>query len=400
MKLLVVMTHYPFPPLGGGEIVAYNSMKHLSKRHSIDLICFQPRDSFVQPDSFISKTILVPQAKVSKVAKWLRHLPYLLADVPVSVTTSTFIAMKRKVKEALGRSDYDVVLLFDMSAIRYCPAFCYSKLIVNIENPHAIQLRRNRMLDGPIWSFWQRAKLMILTMLAARYEKKIFPKMGKILMLSKADLQDMSNQYGYDNLAQVPYGVEQIDSSGIPCYEQRERTIIYSGNMFHPPNVDGALFLLRDVFPLILQQYPAAILWIVGANPDPRIYDAAAKFGAQVLIMGKVPDIADYIKRATVSICPIRLKIGVQTKILEALSWGTPVVTTSAGNSGVSGVSGTHLWVEDEPHLFANRVVALLQGHDWTRLSADGRRFVTEHFSWEGSAAQLEKHLESFVASH
>jgi len=315
----------------------------------------------------------------------------------MSVSVVTFKAMKSAVKEAIRRDKYDAVLLFDMGTIRYCPSFCYSKLIVNIEDPLAIKW--HRLVELPIWSFWQRVKLFVLARLAASYENRILPKMAKVLLLSRADVHDMQKQIGSDNLAFMSYGVDQRNPAEIAGYERRERAIIYSGNMYHPPNVDGALFLLRDVFPLILQQYPAAILWIVGSNPDPRIFDAAAKFGKQVQITGRVAEVADYIKRATVSICPIRLKIGVQTKVLEALSWGTPVVTTSAGNSGVGGVSGTHLWVEDEPHLLAQRVVALLQGRDWTRLSDEGRRLVAENFSWEGSVAQLERHLELLAAT-
>jgi len=392
------MTHYPFPPLGGSAIVAYNSMKYLSKHHSIDFICFQPTSALVQPTVFVERQVLVPQRKVSRVARWMRHVPYLLADVPMSVSTFTFRAMKKTVKEAIGLGKYDAILLFDMSAIRYCPPSCYNKLIVNIEDPQSLKL--NRMVQLPVWSFWQKTKLFVLARLAANYENRILPKMAKVILLSVADIKDMREQSGYDNLVHVPYGVDQRDSAEIACYEDREKIIIYSGSMYHPPNVDGALFLLRDIFPLILQQYPAAILWIVGADPDDRIYDAAAKFGKQVLIMGRVADVANYIKRATVSICPVRLKIGVQTKILEALSLGTPVVTTSAGNSGVGGVSGTHLWVEDDPHLLAQRVLSLLQGHNWSQLSKEGRRFAAEHFSWKGSVAQLERYLESLVVTN
>ena len=180
-------------------------------------------------------------------------------------------------------------------------------------------------------------------------------------------------------------------------YKARKKTIIFSGNMYHPPNVDGAIFLLKDIFPLIIQQHPHAILWIVGANPDNRIYKAAEKFGDNVVVTGRVENIDDYIKCSTVSICPVRLKIGVQTKILEALSWGTPVVTTSAGNSGINGVTGTHLWVEDTPELIAKRVCDLLKGHDWPKLSKQGRLLVTENFSWKGSVAHLEQHIVSSV---
>ena len=42
MKILVVMPHYPFPARAGSAIVAYQSMKYLSRLHTIDFICLEP----------------------------------------------------------------------------------------------------------------------------------------------------------------------------------------------------------------------------------------------------------------------------------------------------------------------------------------------------------------------
>lgn len=391
----MVLTHYPFPPFVGNEIVAYNSLKHLSKHHKIDLITFQPISSAINPPEFVEYIELVSQRNVSRFSVWIRYLGYMLACVPSSVSAFASRQMKEKVKNAIESRKYDAFLLFEMGAIQYFPAHCYNKLIVHIEDPQSIKLSRMKSLK--VWSLWQLARLFVLEKLNACYEKRFLPGMAKVLLLSASDINDMHELGGYGNLSYMPYGVQLRDSTEVAGYDGRERAIIYSGNMYHPPNVDGALLFLKDVFPLILEKYPSAILWIVGANPDDRIYEAAARFGKQVVITGRVEEVADYIKRATVSICPIRLKIGVQTKILEALSWGTPVVTTTAGNSGVGGVSGTHLWVEDEPHLIAKRVVELLQGLGWSKLSADGRRLVAERFSWEGSVRQLEQYLESLA---
>lgn len=396
MRILVVMTKYPFPPLAGSLIVGYNSMKYLSKHHVIDFISFQPR-GLVHPAEFVEQVELVFQKKVSRFTMWIRYLSYMLAGIPSSVSAFASRQMKEKVKYAIERGKYDVFLLFEMGAIQYFPPHYYNKLIVNIEDPQSIKLSRMRRLL--VCSLWQRTRLFVLARLTASYEDKLLPRMAKVLLLSASDLNDMRELGGYDNLSYMPYGVELRESAEITGFENRERAIIFSGNMFHPPNVDGALLFLRDIFPLILEQYPSAILWIVGADPDNRIYEAATKFGTQVLITGKVDDLADYIKRASVSVCPVRLKIGVQTKILEALSWGTPVVTTSAGNSGVAGVSGTHLWVEDDPQMLAKRVVELLQGLGWSKLSIEGRRLVAERFSWEGSVRQLEQYLESMATN-
>ena len=398
MRLLVVMTNYPFPPRTGSAIVACNIMKHLSKNHEIDFVCIQPESGMVESAEYLNRLVLIPRRRPSKIALWIRCLLYMMMGVPPAVCEFASNTMSNAVTALIEVGQYNAILLFELSALQYCPSSCYSKLIVHIEDPQSIKL--TRLMKLPDISLWQRFKYFLASRLTIRYEKKILPRAAKVLLLSESDLHDMQEQNGYHNLACVHYGVDPVDPGEIPGYEDRKRIIVFSGNMFHLPNVDGILYFLKDIFPLILQMYQTAALWIVGANPDNRIYDAAANYGEQVVITGSVDDVAYYIKTATVSICPVRLKIGVQTKIMEALSLGTPVVTTSAGNNGVTGVSGCHLWVEDDPQQFAMRVLELLQGIGWSHLSRKGRTFVTEHYSWEGSVAQLEQHLEPWISKH
>lgn len=255
-------------------------------------------------------------------------------------------------------------------------------------------MRLQRMQQLSLWTPWQRMKLSIHTKVMERYERAVLARLGRILVLSDTDRSDLMRRQDLVNVGRVPYGVDVKAPEDIAGWDERtEGMIVFTGNMFHPPNVDGAMYFLRSMFPLVLAQHPSAVLWIVGARPDPRIHAAAARFGDRVRITGLVPDIAAYMRRARVSICPIRLKIGAQTKILEALSWATPVVTTSAGNSGIGASSGRDLWIEDAPEAFAQRVLGLLRGEDWARLSAAGQRFASEQFSWQRSAAELESQL-------
>ena len=190
------MTHYPFPPLVGSTIVAYNSMKHLSKHHSIDFVCLRPMRELVNPAEFVERLELVTQKKVSRLAMWMRYLLYMLAGVPSSVSAYASNTMKEKVNNIIKCNKFDAILLFEMSAIQYCPPFCYSKLIVNIEDPQSIRLYRVAKL--PIWSLWQRIKQFVLIKLTACYENRMLPKMAKVLLLSKADMNDMREQKGYE----------------------------------------------------------------------------------------------------------------------------------------------------------------------------------------------------------
>ncbi len=160
--------------------------------------------------------------------------------------------------------------------------------------------------------------------------------------------------------------------------------------MSHPANIDGALYFIQKIFPLILQEEPSAKLWIVGSNPSRKIYSAARLLSDNVKITGRVDDIGNYIREATVSICPVRLPIGVQTKILEAMSWGTPVVSTPEGNKGIVATAGESILIAETPEAFAHNVIALLNGDRWQRISQHGLEYSRSQFSWEHSVTDME----------
>ena len=393
MKILIVMTNYPFPPQTGSEIIAYNTIKYLSKRHEINLVCIEPTEKIITNSEFVSKQILVRAKKNNILLKYFFRVRslfgYLLGKPQLIGASLSLKEMRNEVNKIINSNKFDATLLFEMDAIKYFPEFYYGELIVNIEDPQSI--KSSRMSELEFISVCGKFLEKIKSKIWFNYEKIILPKIKKVILLSSVDMEDMLKQGYYKNLAHVPYGADYIRQSEILPYEKRERSIIFSGNMYHPPNIDGILFFLRDVFPLVLKEYPSAILWIVGSRPDPRIYEATKKFDNKVVITGKVPSIGEYINRASVSICPVRLKIGVQTKILEALSWGTPVVTTSAGNSGIMGVSGKHLFVTDDANRMAREIANLLNGDGWSTLSREGRLLSIKNFSWEKNVEEFEK---------
>lgn len=396
MNLLILMSHYPVPPRTGSTIMAYNTIKELAGRHTIDLICFGERPKSDDLEGLVRRIEVVTPSGWEKRMQRPIQILWMLIGTPGWIASRSSWVMKRRVAKILSDNDYDAIVTFDIAAIQYLPKSHYGRCIANIEDPPSIKFKQTRQLS--VLSWLQRAKIHIYTHTARWYESRSFPALGRILVLSKEDKRAMEEEGGHQNLGYVPYGVTLPCDEELGGYETRsEGMIVVSGNMYHPPNVAGVLFFLREVFPLVLNGYPSSRLWVIGNSPDQRIYAAAEPFGEKVVITGAVSDISEYLRRAKVSVCPVQLKIGVQTKVLEALACGTPVVTLSSGNSGVQGISGSELWVEDEPRAYAARVVELLKGVGWTRLSANGRRLVKQRFSWKASALATEREIAVMI---
>jgi|ERR1700733_1881875 len=386
LKLLILVAHYPIPPRAGSTLIAYNQILQLAKSHSVRFVCCD-----VEKEREIDPTFPEVEFVLRKDHSWYGRCLDMLRGRSWILSRVRSPEMQLRVAEILSEGqDYDGIILYELPVLQYCPPDALERVVLNIEDPQAIKYRR--MSRIPTLSLVRRARCLISSLIARRYESTMLSRLGAVVALSESDVRDMRDAMGLRNADCVPYGVRQPPNREIlALHERTEGMIVFSGNMHHPPNVDGGLYFLREIFPHVLTHYPSATLWIVGADPDVRLLTATARFGTNVVVTGKVDDISTFIRKAKVSICPIRLKIGVQTKVLEALSWGTPTVVTSAGNSGVGGISGETLWVADNALEFADRVVSLLRGQEWKSMSDKGRSFVAEHFSWERSAKILEQ---------
>ncbi len=135
--------------------------------------------------------------------------------------------------------------------------------------------------------------------------------------------------------------------------------ILHIGTMYWPPNVDGVLWFIGEVLPIIRKTRPGIVFDIVGANPPPEIL-AAAEVNGGINVTGYVENPISIQKNAGAMVVPLRAGGGMRVKILNAMAQGIPVITTSLGCEGIRVESGRHLLIADTPQEFARATLRLI----------------------------------------
>ena len=157
------------------------------------------------------------------------------------------------------------------------------------------------------------------------------------------------------------------------------RDFCFLGGYRHPPNVDAAAWLAREVMPVIRRTLPDARCVLVGANAGD---DLMALAGDGVEVVGQVDDLRDVFDRVRVFACGVRVGAGVKGKVSTAMAYGLPVVSTTVGAEGMELCDGEHVLVADGAEAFA---AACVRAHEdaavWDRLSAAGLALVEERHS-------------------
>lgn len=165
----------------------------------------------------------------------------------------------------------------------------------------------------------------------------------------------------------------------------------FVANFAYQPNVDAALFLAREIFPRIRLQVPHAQLLLVGNAPPPEVEQLSSS-AAGVLVTGRVPAVEPYIDAVDVIVCPLRIGGGVKVKVLEGLSRGKAIVTTTVGTQGLGKGVASAVEVRDDPSRFADAVARLLTSPSERRaLERRARAFAMTLPTWDEAAKSVSQ---------
>jgi GT2 family glycosyltransferase/SAM-dependent methyltransferase/glycosyltransferase involved in cell wall biosynthesis len=156
--------------------------------------------------------------------------------------------------------------------------------------------------------------------------------------------------------------------------------LMFVGGFLHPPNVDAAIWLVRDILPRVRRAYPNLSLALVGSNPTA---DVTALAGDGIEVTGFVPEeeLASRYATARVAVCPLRFGAGVKFKVVEAMYHGLPLVTTAVGAQGLEGIDAVCDVTESEQAIAAAVIRLIADDALWSARSKAQAAFVATRFS-------------------
>jgi glycosyltransferase involved in cell wall biosynthesis len=159
--------------------------------------------------------------------------------------------------------------------------------------------------------------------------------------------------------------------------------------MDYGPNIEAACWFAKEIWPLVRERRPDATWWIVGRSPSRAVQQLDD--GRSIRVIGAVPSMLPFLCEMRVSVAPLRLARGVQTKVLTAMAAGRPCVVTSCVAEGLGVSDGREVLVADSVRTFAAAVTELLENRSRAEsLGRAGFRFVADHYRTADELARLE----------
>lgn len=188
--------------------------------------------------------------------------------------------------------------------------------------------------------------------------------------------------------AVCPYVYENLER-----YENRPAVqgnkIIFVAGFGHPPNTDAAVWFVNEIFPQVKAHYPDCKLYLIGSRPTDQVLRLKSD---SIVVTGYVSDeqLAEHYASARVAVVPLRFGAGVKNKVVEAMAYGVPLITTPVGAQGLPDLEKI-IPIAADATPFADHVIAVMNSDDlWFQYSVAGNDYVAGHYSLDVMKATLQ----------
>lgn len=382
MRLLFVTLRIPFPLLRGDQVVPYQRLRILSRRHEITLLSLYERE-----DELAGLDSLRPFCKAIhtvRLPKWRSVVNVSLkgpfSSLPLQALYYRSNGFKKLIDELLAENSFDLIHAYMLRVAPYLSNVAVPKILELIDSMQLNLERRVAMESIPKrWLFQEELRRIV------HYEREIGEYFDQMIVVSEKDRVLIPSQ----KVTVIPLGVD-TDLFKPNRKESKEPVIVFSGNMGYTPNINAVRWFVEECFPFIQKEAPTVSLIIAGANPLKEVCDLAHCNG--ITVTGFFKSMPEILAQASVAIAPMQSGSGMQFKILEAMACGLPVVTTTLGLGDIKARPREEICVADSAQEFAETVVALLKSPKTTdRIGRNACDFVMHHHSWENAASKVEE---------
>lgn len=391
MKILFLVPRVPYPLEKGDKLRAYLHAQHLSKKHEVHLCCIQ--DDPIHPKA---------EEELRKISSRLTLLrlyrPLILWNLLLGLFSSKPFQVHYFYQRHLKRK-LDRILQQDPPDHIYCQLIRSSEYVKDVHHisktldymdafSKGLERRRDR----------SRFPLNLLMKEESRrttlYENLAFEYFDQHTIISERD-RSLIPHPSREEVHVLPNGIDTDHFQGVET--EKDKELLFTGNMSYPPNVESAVVLVREVLPILHEEGVRCRILIAGVDPVKRVREL---HGGDVEVSGWVPDIRDAYARSRIFIAPMVLGSGLQNKLLEAMSMGLPCITTPLANKALGAPEdGTILVGKSNETLAENIRYLLAHQKERERLAEAGRSFVKEQYDLVTLGKRLEDLLQTKASS-
>ena len=386
-KLLVLTARLPYPPREGHQLRAWHILRTLAGAHEISLLSFVRKDDEPECCGPLREMLVHFETFSIPAQESGRQLAFAAAKGlcgarPFVAEKYTSARMRLRASALASAVDLVHVDMLPLMSLVGSPGV---PVVLNAHNVEHVLLRQRAVVE-PHWP--QRLFLRTQVAKLQAYERDACRRANHILACSQDDADSLAALAPETPVSVVPNGVDvERNRPAAAAIADHPPRLVFVGQMGWFPNRDGAQWFVDEILPRILAVRPDTEFVLVGNSQGLRV---PAALRAHVHLPGFVEDLESALHDADVYVVPLRSGSGTRLKVLEAMAFGKPIVTTHIGSQGIELEPGAEALFADRPEDFAAAVLRLIANpHEAARLGSAARAKAQLLYDWNTIGRQV-----------
>lgn len=402
MKILIVTRHLPWPLDSGGNTAQFVLLDYLRQKHEFTMIVeiFRPESYglVAELQNRLPEVKIVPVGKrsltttpqnrrlSSRILQSCKDFAKSLLDV-LNVPAYPFkglpLEMIQAVQQQVMQESYDLIQVEfteTMSIVEILPKSS-KKTFVNHQIHYKYVERQLKTSRG--FSNYYKFALNYFLKIIKNQELGFLNQYDAVLVFSDTDKHTLMS-----DLAALPIPALPIYVSPFPVdlpktdnqiLGEFQNKLVYLGGEKHYPNKDAVDYFFEKIWGNVLQESPEMRVYIVGKWSPQSI----AKYSLiqNVTFTGFVPSLLE-VFAGSIMIVPLRIGSGIRTKILDAMAYGVPVVSTTIGCEGLPVTNQENILISDDENSFADAISSLMENRELRqKISRNGLQLIEDTYT-------------------
>ncbi|MCK4679052.1 MAG: glycosyltransferase [Bacteroidales bacterium] len=356
MNVLLLCNKSPFPPKEGGPIAMNAVIEGLIRaNHHVKVLAINTNKYFIDvkklPEEYITKTGL-ETVYIDLSIKPLDAFLNLFSSKSYHVQRFVSNEFKDKLIEILKKNKFDIVqieLLYLATYVDVVRKFSNAKIVLRAHNiEHLIWERIATNCRNPVKKFY----LNHLYKTLRNFELSALKKFDGIAAITKKDAEYFISTGCNVPIIDLPFGI-QFDDYQLQDIKPEIPSLFHLGSMNWMPNEEGIRWFLDKAWPLIHHEFPELKFYLAGRMMPDWLLKAKIP---NVEVVGEVENALNFIQSKMIMIVPLFSGSGIRIKIIEGMTAGKPIISTSIGAEGINYENGKNILIADTPEEYLESV--------------------------------------------
>jgi glycosyltransferase involved in cell wall biosynthesis len=295
-----------------------------------------------------------------------------------------------KLSEKLEKNKFDVIILESIFTLPYLELLrkqCDSKIILRTHNvEHLIWSKLAKSLKNPI----KKSIFQWMSRSLFKYETKMLPQVDGIACISQEDVIYFQKMGVQVPISHIPVSFSFERSSKL---DYKKNDFFFIGAMNWKPNLEAVDVLLKEILPRLLVEDPEIRIHLAGSYMPSWMLDLKHD---SIVVHGRAENVKEFMQNNGIMLAPMLSGSGVRIKILEAMAYGIPVISTSKGLLGIPFQQGINAICEDTWDEFAKKALQVRNNiNERARIGKEAAVFVKVEYNDLKTTQQLHEFIES-----